>query len=140
MDRYLDTRIEERINQMLSELVSHRPLKPALVQRLRNQFTVEMTYHSNAIEGNRLTLKETFLVLNEGVTIKGKGFKEHLEAKNHEEALHFLYELIDSKQKLTLSHASIRELHRLVVNDSSEREFAGVYRQSDVQRECLSFS
>jgi Fic family protein len=91
-----------------------------------------MTYHSNAIEGNRLTLKETLLVLREGMTIKGKNFKEHLEAKNHEEAMDFLFEVVDSKKRLTLSHHLIRQLHQLVVKDTEE-ESAGSYRTADVR-------
>lgn len=91
-----------------------------------------MTYHSNAIEGNRLTLKETMLVLREGVTIKGKNFQEHLEAKNHEEAMNFLFEFVDAKKRLTLSHHLIRQLHQLVVKDT-EAKIAGSYRTTDVQ-------
>jgi len=91
-----------------------------------------MTYHSNAIEGNRLTLKETLLVLREGITIKGKNLQEHLEAKNHEEAMNFLFEVLDSKKRLTLSHHLIRQLHQLVVKDT-ESKIAGSYRNTDVQ-------
>ncbi len=91
-----------------------------------------MTFNSNAIEGNRLTLKETLLVLREGMTVKGKTLKEHLEAKNHEEAMHFLFEMVDSKKRLTLSHSLIRQLHQLVVKDT-ESNTAGAYRMTDVQ-------
>jgi Fic family protein len=91
-----------------------------------------MTYHSNAIEGNRLTLKETLLVLHEGVTIKGKNLKEHLEAKNHEEAMNFLFEVVVSKKRLTLSHHLIPQLHQFVVKDTGSK-IAGTYRNTDVQ-------
>jgi Fic family protein len=91
-----------------------------------------MTYHSNAIEGNRLTLKETLLVLREGVTVKGKNLQEHLEAKNHEEAMNFLFDIVDSKKRLTLSHHLIRQLHQLVVKDTDSK-IAGTYRVTDVQ-------
>jgi Fic family protein len=132
MGSLLDARILKRLSDSLAELNRQRPLKPTILEKLREQFTVEMTYHSNAIEGNRLTLKETLLVLREGVTIKGKNLQEHLEAKNHEEAMNFLFEVVDSKKRLTLSHQLIRQLHQLVVKDT-EAEMAGVYRNTDVQ-------
>ena len=132
MTATLDARILKRLTSSLAELNHHRPLKPSILKKLREQFTVEMTYHSNAIEGNRLTLKETLLVLREGLTIKGKNLQEHLEAKNHEEAMNFLFEVVDSKMRLTLSHHLIRQLHQLVVKDT-ESKIAGTYRNTDVQ-------
>lgn len=128
----LDSRILKRLTSSLAELNLHRPLNASTLKKLRDQFTVEMTYHSNAIEGNRLTLKETLLVLRKGVTIKGKNLQEHLEAKNHEEAMNFLFEVVDSKKRLTLSHNLIRQLHQLVVKDT-EACIAGTYRNTDVQ-------
>ena len=132
MSSILDPRILKRLNTSLAELNQNRPLKPAVLLRLREQFTIEMTYHSNAIEGNRLTLKETMLVLRQGVTIKGKNLQEHLEAKNHEEAMSFLFEVVDSKKRATLSHHLIRQLHQLIVKDT-ESSIAGSYRSTDVQ-------
>jgi Fic family protein len=132
MAAILDARILKRLTGSLAELNRHRPLEASILKKLREQFTVEMTYHSNAIEGNRLTLKETLLVLREGVTIKGKNLHEHLEAKNHEEAMNFLFEVVDSKKRLTLSHHLIRQLHQLVVKDT-EASIAGTYRNTDVQ-------
>ncbi len=132
MTGLLDDRILKRLSSSLAELNRHRPLKASTLKKLREQFSVEMTYHSNAIEGNRLTLKETLLVLREGVTIKGKNLQEHLEAKNHEVAMNFLFEVVDSKKRLTLSHHLIRQLHQLVVKDT-EASIAGTYRNTDVQ-------
>ena len=132
MTALLDARILKRLTSSLAELNRHRPLKQSILKKLREQFIVEMTYHSNAIEGNRLTLKETLLILREGVTIKGKNLSEHLEAKNHEEAMNFLFEVVDSKKRLTLSHHLIRQLHQLVVKDT-ESKIAGTYRITDVQ-------
>ena len=86
----LDARILKRLTDSLAELNRHRPLKATTLKKLREKFTIEMTYHSNAIEGNRLTLKETLLVLREGVTIKGKNLQEHLEENNHEVAMQFI--------------------------------------------------
>jgi len=77
-------------------------LSVSVVKKLKEQFEIEMTYNSNAIEGNSLTLKETYLVINEGLTIKGKPLKDHLEAKNHQEALEYLYDLVEKDKKNTL--------------------------------------
>jgi Fic family protein len=90
-----------------------------------------MTYNSNAIEGNSLTLKETFLVINEGLTIRGKPLKDHLEAKGHKEALEYLFKLTDRKTPTPLSEKVIRELNGIVMHDI-DREWAGRYRNSNV--------
>jgi Fic family protein len=127
----MDRRIFERIDASLKALNSHRPLGPAVLAKLREQFAIDLTYHSNAIEGNKLTLKETYLVLREGMTFKGKNLRDHLEAKNHQEALHFLFELVNAKKRVQYSHALIRGLHQLVVKDT-EKGIAGKYRTTDV--------
>lgn len=126
----LDTRIRLRLDQKLQQLNKLRPLNPSQVQKLRGQLEIEMTYNSNAIEGNSLTLRETYLVLQEGMTIKGKPLKDHLEAKDHKEALDFLYDLI-SQNQYTISEHLIRQLHQLVVRET-EKEFAGKYRTGSV--------
>lgn len=81
---YLDQKLKNRIDEKLKRLNKLRPLPVSVVQKLKEQFEIELTYNSNAIEGNSLTLKETYLVINEGITIKGKSLKDHLEAKNHQ--------------------------------------------------------
>lgn len=132
MNNLIDLRVLERLDNSLEELNDKRPLKQSTLKKLRAQLSIEMTYHSNAIEGNRLTLNETMMILREGVTIKGKNLQEHLEAKNHEEALNFLFEMVDSKKRLTLSHTLIRQLHQLIVKET-ETSIAGKYRETDVQ-------
>ena len=113
----LDPRIWKRIEGKLAALKALRPLAPAQVEKLRDQLQIEITYHSNAIEGNRLTLRETYLVLREGMTIRGKPLKDHLEAKDHREALDFLFELV-SGRNVTVSEMLIRQFHRLVVRET----------------------
>jgi Fic family protein len=127
----MDKRILDRIEKEMLILKKHRPLKKSTVDKLRDQFSIEMTYNSNAIEGNQLTLKETYLVLREGITVKGKNLKDHLEAKNHEEALKYLFELVDSSKRLTFNHNLIRSLHQLIVRDTDQK-IAGNYRKSNV--------
>lgn len=127
----LDQKIQKRINEKLALLNSFRPLPVSAVKRLKEQFAIEMTYNSNAIEGNSLTLKETYLVINEGLTIKGKPLKDHLEAKNHQEALEYLYDLVEKDKKNTFSENSIRSLNQ-IVQQNIDKEWAGRYRNSAV--------
>lgn len=128
---HLNQELKNRIERKKEALNKLRPLPVIAVQKLREQFELEMTYNSNAIEGNSLTLKETFLVISEGITIKGKPLKDHLEAKNHTEALAFVFDLIDKDKRHTFSEQLIRTLHQLVVLDT-EKEWAGKYRTSNV--------
>ncbi len=129
--QYLDRKIQKRIDDKLALLNSFRPLPVSAVKKLKEQFEMEMTYNSNAIEGNSLTLKETYLVINEGLTIKGKPLKDHLEAKSHKEALDYLYELVDKDKNNTISERFIRSLNQIVMRDV-DREWAGKYRNSAV--------
>ena len=68
----------ERVSAKKGRLDAARPLSPSLLSRLREQLDVEWTYHSNAIEGSSLTLRETQLVLQHGLTVGGKSLQEHL--------------------------------------------------------------
>ena len=111
----------ERLDKM-------RPLTPGEVKRLQEEFMVEFTYNSNAIEGNTLTLKETALVL-EGMTIDQKPLKDHLEAVGHRDA--FLYIQDIAKQDIPLSEYVIKSIHSLVLINQPEDK--GVFRKIPVR-------
>ena len=128
---YLPPIIKTRLEEKLAKLNKLRPLSKSAVQKLREKFQIEMTYNSNAIEGNSLTLKETFLVINEGITVKGKPLKDHLEAKDHHTALEFLYDLIDKNKRHTISEILIRNLHHIIVQET-DKEWAGRYRNANL--------
>lgn len=128
---YLTPLIKARLNEKLSRLNNLRPLSKSSVQKLREKFQIEMTYNSNAIEGNSLTLKETFLVINEGITVKGKPLRDHLEAKDHHAALEYLYDLIDKDKKHTVSEMLIKNLHQIILQET-DKEWAGRYRNANV--------
>jgi Fic family protein len=128
---HLTQSLQNRLDEKLVRLNSLRPLPKTAVEKLRDQLRIEMTYNSNAIEGNSLTLKETFLVINEGLTVKGKPLKDHLEAKNHYQALEYLYDLIEKGKRHTLSEHLIKQLHMLIVQET-DKEWAGRYRNSNV--------
>jgi Fic family protein len=112
------------IDELSAELRSLRPLTDGETARLRDEFAVLNTYNSNAIEGNSLTLRETALVLNEGVTIGEKPLKDHLEAIGHREAFNYIISLTETATPL--SERVIKEIHSLVLMNDSQNK--GVYR------------
>ena len=116
------------IDQLKSQLVALRPLPEHTVRTLHEQQTLEWTYHSNAIEGNTLTLKETKVVL-EGITIGGKSMREHFEAINHREAIAYVEAIVSGKEALSEWH--IKNMHQLVLKNIDDRN-AGRYRQQNV--------
>lgn len=109
-------------------LDSKRPLPKGTLKSLEENFKLEWTYNSNAIEGNTLTLKETKVVL-EGITIGGKTMREHLETINHNEAITFLEELINDTNELT--EIDIKNIHSIVLK-GIDNENAGRYRTENV--------
>lgn len=127
----LSENLKNMLEEKLKRLNELRPISTTLLQKLKERFEVEMTYNSNAIEGNTLTLKETYWVIQQGITVKGKPLKDHLEAKNHKEALDFLYETIEHSKNFTFSEHLIRELHALIIQDI-DKNIAGKYRDVDV--------
>ena len=116
------------INAKKERLSKMRPLTEGEVERLREEFMVEFTYNSNAIEGNTLTLKETALAL-EGMTIDQKPLKDHLEAVGHRDA--FLYVQDIAQNNTPLSEAVIKNIHALVLMNRPEDK--GIYRRIPVR-------
>jgi Fic family protein len=116
-----------KINQRQSELnILRQNLDNATI---KEALKVEFLYESNRIEGNTLTLRETQLVINEGMTISGKSMREHLEAINHKEAILFIEDLVT--QKMELSEYVLKQIHGIVLY-GIDRENAGVYRKLPV--------
>lgn len=117
------------IDELKSEVRKKKPDATQL-KKVKEHFATRYTYDSNRIEGNTLTLQETALVVNEGITISGKSMKEHLEAINHSEALEYINDI--AKGNADVSEKMIRELHYLVLK-SIDTPNAGVYRSCDVR-------
>jgi len=114
-----------------TELDQFRPLPPELLTNLDDWFRVELTYTSNAIEGNTLTRQETALVVEKGLTVRGKSLNEHFEAHNHAKALGFIKSLVDKNTKeITESH--ILEVHHLILQSIDDSN-AGQYRRVPVR-------
>ena len=120
--------ILSRIEQKKKELDSRRPLTEGEVARLNEEFIVEYTYNSNAIEGNTLTLRETDLVLR-GLTIDQKPLKDHMEAVGHKEAFDYVCELV--RDNVPISERVIKQIHYLVLAD--KKDDRGVYRRVPVR-------
>ena len=85
----------------------------SLWSTIAKKLRVDWTYHSNSIEGSTLTLGETLFFINEGLTVEGKPFKDFLDAKNHVEAIDYLYELISNKRDMT--EYAIKEINALLL-------------------------
>lgn len=116
------------VDALKAALAARRPFTQGELQRLRDEFLIEYTYNSNAIEGNTLTLRETALVL-EGVTIDRKPLKDHLEAVGHRDAFFYVQDLVG--QKTPFSESVVKQIHALVLMDRPRDR--GVYRRIPVR-------
>lgn len=118
----------EVIDRKKAELDTRRPLTEGEIERFTEEFVVEYTYNSNAIEGNTLTLRETDMVLR-GLTIDQKPLKDHMEAVGHKDAFYFVRDLV--KEQTPLSESVIKQIHYLVLAD--KKDDRGVYRKVPVR-------
>jgi len=119
----------DQITALKQKLDQRRPLSHHLIQSLQKDFLIKNTYHSNAIEGNTLTIYETKAILEDGITVAGKSMREHLEAINHKEAILLTEELINTKEGISERH--IKDLHAIILH-GIDNQHAGIYRMSNV--------
>ncbi len=126
-----------RVQDKKSKLDALRPLPAAALQNIKNSLTLEWTYNSNSIEGNTLTLQETKMVIEDGLTIRGKSLREHFEAVNHQEAIELVEQLVVDHYVLNAS--DILSVHGLVLQ-KIEKEYAGRYRNSGVRISGANFA
>lgn len=120
----------ERLYEKQAILKQSRPLPAIALQKIKESLSIEWTYNSNSIEGNTLSLRETQMILQEGITVKGKSLREHFEAKNHDKAIDYLYEIVN--QDYILRSIDILSLHGLVLR-TIEDDFAGRIRNAGVR-------
>ena len=125
----IKSRIHQRVLEKKKRLDGHRPLPSSLVARLKEQMAIEYTYNTNAIEGNTLTLQETRLVIEEGITVGGKSLSETLEAKNHPAAMALVESLVAAKSEI--NESAVLQVHKLIM--SGVVEDAGRYRTARVR-------
>jgi Fic family protein len=108
-DKALDSLLKA-IDALKRKLDAARPLAG---REILQAIDTEYTYDSNRIEGNTLTLRETDIIVNKGITVGGKSMREHLEAANHHEAVAFIREL--AQEQTSLSERTVKEVHALIL-------------------------
>lgn len=127
-DKELD-KLLKKADALHKKWASKKPLDKFQLQKMNEHYNMMYTYESNKIEGNTLTLQETFLVVNQGLTIGGKSMNEHLEAVNHAEAIDFIVSLVKNNEKL--SERVLKEIHYLILKGINKAN-AGSYRKVPV--------
>lgn len=127
----------ERLYHKKQHLQSSRPLPAIALNKIKESLSIEWTYNSNSIEGNTMSLRETQMVLQEGITVKGKSLREHFETHNHDKAIDYLYSIINEAYKLR--SIDILSLHGLVLR-SIEEDFAGRIRNGGVRITGANFT
>lgn len=123
--------LSQEIKNLLEEIEEFRqqPLDKIALEKLREHFRTHHIFHSSGIEGNRLTLQETSLVLKEGIDITGKPLKDSIEVKNLGIAFDFLYELVQQDVEITENY--LKQLHSLIIGDDTSLS-PGNYRNIGV--------
>ncbi|KAI3349492.1 Fic family protein [Clostridium botulinum] len=118
------------VDNKKSILDSKRPLNKEALDNLKKYFDVELTYNSNAIEGNTLTVTETKVILEDGITIgKGKTLREHLEVINHKEAIDYIDDIVS--KDIDISERVVKDLHYIILKSINNKN-AGKYRDTNV--------
>lgn len=120
----------QKADELKATLDTKRPLTKSHLAKLMDYYKVEYTYDSNRIEGNTMTLKETALVIEKGLTISGKSVREHFETVNHAEAIDMLFELVNNA--MSLNEYLVKQIHGLILR-GIDKENAGKYRDVNVR-------
>lgn len=129
----LSTSLQEKlsnVDKLHTKWSSKKPLSETQLKKMEEYFHTSYTFESNRIEGNTLSLQETHLVINEGITIGGKSMREHLEAVNHKEAIDLVKDLIVNN--IPFNAYRLKQLHQLILKGVDDRN-AGVYRSLPVR-------
>lgn len=142
--KYLRTAADHIISKQLQDVLDEIDiLKKKLDQfrqfdsfRIAQALELEYTFESNRIEGNTLTLRETDLVINEGLTISGKSMREHLEAINHQEAIAYIKHLMEKNS--SLNEREVLSIHNLILRGINPED-AGRYRKVQVMIKGSSY-
>lgn len=126
----MDKKLFDLLEEKKKRLDALRPFPKAALERLHDQIIVEWTFNSNAIEGSTLTLKETDLILNRGITVSGKSLREHFEAINHKDAILELENFVS--KKTAFSESALLKLHGIILKNINDEE-KGNYRRQNVR-------
>lgn len=123
-------RLMQVVQEKKKQLDKFRPLPEAIVSHINETLNVEWTYNSNRIEGNTLTMRETRMLLEEGITVGGKSLNEHLEIVNHREAIQYIETLVAPDYQL--SERDVLDVHALVLH-KIQKDDAGRFRTAGVR-------
>jgi Fic family protein len=126
----------DRLYEKKQVLQISRPLPAIALNKIKESLSIEWTYNSNSIEGNTMSLRETQMVLQEGITIKGKSLREHFETHNHDKAIDYLFSIVNNDY--VLRSIDVLSLHGLVLR-SIEDDFAGRLRNGGVRISGANF-
>ena len=126
----------DRLYEKKQVLQTSRPLPAIALNKIKESLSIEWTYNSNSIEGNTMSLRETQMVLQEGITIKGKSLREHFETHNHDKAIDYLFSIVNNDY--VLRSIDVLSLHGLVLR-SIEDDFAGRLRNGGVRISGANF-
>lgn len=121
----------EKVEEIIDDINKRRDkgINQQLLNELRSRLKIKHVYHSNAIEGNNLTLRETEMILN-GMVVNERPLKDEIEAKSLNNATEYLYSLIEGSEALT--KRTLLELHGLIIDKSIDQQ-SGKFRKNDVQ-------
>ncbi len=117
------------VDKLHKQWKSLKPLEGIHLAKIKEYYSVKYTFESNQIEGNTMTLRETEMVINDGVTVSGKTITEHLEAINHGHAIEMLYDLVSGD--ISYDRRILLDLHSLILR-SINQKYAGTYRDVPV--------
>ncbi|GHO63816.1 hypothetical protein KSC_027080 [Ktedonobacter sp. SOSP1-52] len=123
----MDARLATRVQQKKAALDRYRPLPAGTVNRLNEDLKVMLTHHSTAIEGNTLTLNETAMVIEYGITVGGHSLREYKETENHARAYDYVVSLVAGKQE-PITQETILTLHQFVMSSILDEAQTGVWR------------
>ncbi|MDO4427860.1 MAG: Fic family protein [Moraxella sp.] len=122
--------IFNQLDQMRAVLNEHRPLHADILREIQDDLMIKYNHESNAIEGNSLSIFETRVLLESGITANGKPFKDHLDILNHQEAIFYLSDLV--RENAPLSDKVIKDFHYLILQKTKNEAEAGTYRTMPV--------
>lgn len=130
-----------KIDTYKKEIDSYKPFSERFLRQLIDHFKIGLTYTSNALEGNSLTISETKVIIENGLTVSGKPLRDTFEVVGHSEAFDYMYSCIDSRE---ISQEIIRKLHYKFYRHMDDKN-AGEYRKEAViitgsQYSCPDFS
>jgi Fic family protein len=126
----IEPRLLKRLEIKKAQLDELHPLPTAAINHLRDEILIEWIYNSNAIEGSTITLQETRLILETGLTVGGKSLREHFEVTNHKDAIQYVEDLVKKTEPITAFH--VRQIHKLILTHIDD-ENAGGYRKTQVR-------